>query len=114
MLIRAVHGYRGLVRELISRLKRELRCRRLPVVATGVSGSWRPGCRKSRVEPLLTLEGLRLTCERIFNLAAPWFMQKVCASWKTRLAAVPIIPGAGIAILPEILTAAEQRAVPPG
>lgn len=62
MLIGAVHGYRGLVRELISELKRELKCRRLPVIATG-------GCAKliaaklpeiTNVSPLLTLEGLRL------------------------------------------------------
>src|SRR5258708_2504013 len=35
MLIGAVHGYRGLVSELIAELRRELRTRRLPVVATG-------------------------------------------------------------------------------
>ena len=35
MLIGAVHGYRGLVRELIAELKRELRVKKLPVVATG-------------------------------------------------------------------------------
>jgi len=35
MLVGAVHGYRGLVRGLIGQLKRELRARRLPVVATG-------------------------------------------------------------------------------
>jgi type III pantothenate kinase len=62
MLIGAVHGYRGLVRELILELKRELQCRRLPVVATG-------GCAAllasrlpeiTAVMPNLTLEGLRL------------------------------------------------------
>jgi type III pantothenate kinase len=62
MLIGAVHGYRGLVRELIRELKRELNCRRLPVVATG-------GCARliaaglpeiTAVIPELTLEGLRL------------------------------------------------------
>jgi type III pantothenate kinase len=62
MLIGAVHGYRGLVRGLLTELKRELRCARLPVVATG-------GCAKliaarlteiTAVEPDLTLEGLRL------------------------------------------------------
>jgi type III pantothenate kinase len=62
MLIGAVHGYRGLVRELILELKRELKCRRLPVVATG-------GCAEllaarlpeiTAVDPNLTLEGLRL------------------------------------------------------
>src|SRR5688572_28561551 len=35
MLIGAVHGYRGLIRELLAELKRELKCPRLPVVATG-------------------------------------------------------------------------------
>ena len=35
MLVGAVHGYRGLVRELVMELKRELKARRLPVVATG-------------------------------------------------------------------------------
>jgi type III pantothenate kinase len=65
MLVGAVHGYRGLVRELIAGLKRELKTRRLPVVATG-------GCAKliasklpeiSAVAPQLTLEGLRLVWE---------------------------------------------------
>ena len=62
MLIGAVHGYRGLIRELLAEVKRELKIRRLPVVATG-------GCAAliaskmpeiSAVEPNLTLEGLRL------------------------------------------------------
>lgn len=61
MLIGAVHGYRGLVRELIAELKKELKVKRLPVVATG-------GCAEliaaklpeiDAVEPNLTLEGLR-------------------------------------------------------
>ncbi len=62
MLVGAVHGYRGLVRELVMELKRELKARRLPVVATGGYG----GLIASRlpeitaVDPLLTLEGLRL------------------------------------------------------
>ena len=63
MLVGAVHGYRGLVRELIAELKRELRARRLPVIATG--GYARLMASKlpeiSAVEPNLTLEGLRLT-----------------------------------------------------
>ena len=62
MLIGAVHGYRGLVRELIGELKRELRAKRLPVIATG--GYARLIASKlpeiSAVEPNLTLEGLRL------------------------------------------------------
>ena len=62
MLVGAVHGYRGLVRELIAELKRELGATKLPVVATG-------GCAKliasrlpeiTAVAPDLTLEGLRL------------------------------------------------------
>jgi type III pantothenate kinase len=65
MLIGAVHGYRGLIHELIRELKRELKCKRLPVIATG-------GCAKlisaklpeiTAVDPLLTLEGLRLVWE---------------------------------------------------
>jgi len=63
MRIGAVHGYRGLVRELIAELKRELKARNLPVIATG--GYARLIAAKlpeiSAVEPNLTLEGLRLT-----------------------------------------------------
>jgi len=62
MLVGAVHGYRGLVRELIGELKRELRVETLPVVATG--GYARLIAAKmpeiSTVVPELTLEGLRL------------------------------------------------------
>jgi type III pantothenate kinase len=62
MLIGAVQGYRGLVRELIGGLKRELRVKRLPVVATGgyakLIAARLPEI--TAVEPLLTLEGLRL------------------------------------------------------
>jgi type III pantothenate kinase len=62
MLVGAVHGYRGLIRELIIELKRELKVRRLPVVATGgyaqLIASKLPEI--TAVDPLLTLEGLRL------------------------------------------------------
>lgn len=62
MLVGAVHGYRGLIRELIKDLKAELRTKRLPVVATG--GYSRLFDRNLKeitaVAPLLTLEGLRL------------------------------------------------------
>ena len=62
MLVGAVHGYRGLVRELIGELKRELRTKKLPVVATG--GYAKLIAAKlpeiSAVAPDLTLEGLRL------------------------------------------------------
>jgi type III pantothenate kinase len=62
MLVGAVHGYRGLIHGLLAELKRELKSRRLPVVATGgyakliaakLPEIW-------RVEPNLTLEGLRI------------------------------------------------------
>jgi type III pantothenate kinase len=62
MLAGAVYGYRGLVRELISELKRELKTKRLPVVATGgyakLMATGLPEI--SAVEPNLTLDGLRL------------------------------------------------------
>jgi type III pantothenate kinase len=65
MLIGAMHGYRGLVRQLVGDLKRELGCRRLPVAATG--GYARLMAAKlpeiTQVDPLLTLEGLRLVWE---------------------------------------------------
>jgi type III pantothenate kinase len=62
MLVGAVHGYRGLIRELIMELKRTLKSHRLPVVATGgyaqLIASKLPEI--TAVDPLLTLEGLRL------------------------------------------------------
>jgi type III pantothenate kinase len=62
MLIGAVHGYRGLVRELIAELKRDLKVKQLPVVATGgyakLMASKLPEI--TAVRPNLTLEGLRL------------------------------------------------------
>jgi type III pantothenate kinase len=65
MLIGAVHGYRGLIRELIQKLKRELKCRRLPVVATGgysnLMATRLPEI--AAVDPLLTLKGLQLAWE---------------------------------------------------
>jgi type III pantothenate kinase len=62
MLIGAVHGYRGLIRELIKELRVELKCRRLPVIATGGYAKLisRSLPEITKVEPLLTLEGLRL------------------------------------------------------
>ena len=66
MLIGAVHGYRGLIRELIARLKKELKVRSLPVVATGgYAELMAKGLPEiTAVAPLLTLEGLRLVWER--------------------------------------------------
>ncbi len=62
MLIGAVHGYRGLVRELISELKRELKSPVLPVVATGGYAALiaKRLPEITAVRPGLTLEGLRL------------------------------------------------------
>ena len=62
MLIGAVRGHRGLVRELIGDLKRELKTRRLPVVATGGYASFIAAKLPeiTAVHPSLTLEGLRL------------------------------------------------------
>jgi len=69
MLIGAVHGYRGLVRELIRELRGELCARKLPVVATGsyakLIASKLPEI--SAVEPGLTLEGLRLVWQSHFK-----------------------------------------------
>jgi len=63
MLIGAVHGYRGLIRGLLLELQRELKVRRLPVVATGgyarLMADRMPEI--TAVDPALTLEGLRLT-----------------------------------------------------
>jgi type III pantothenate kinase len=62
MRIGAVHGYRGLVRGLVLELKRHLKTRRLPVVATGGYGALMAAKLPeiTAVDPLLTLEGLRL------------------------------------------------------
>ena len=62
MLIGAVHGYAGLIRELLKEVRAALKCRRLPVVATGGYAALmaRRLPEITAVEPLLTLEGLRL------------------------------------------------------
>jgi type III pantothenate kinase len=60
MRIGAVRGYRGLIHALLAGARREMRCRRLPVVATGgyarLLASGLPEI--TAVEPVLTLEGL--------------------------------------------------------
>ena len=65
MLIGAVQGYRGLIRELIAGLKKTLRAKNLPVVATGGYAKLIAARMPEiiAVNPLLTLEGLRLTWE---------------------------------------------------
>src|SRR5258705_12658547 len=62
MLVGAVHGYPGLVPELIAGLKKGLKSPDLPVVATGgYAKLMAQGLPEiTAVEPLLTLEGLRL------------------------------------------------------
>ncbi|PYJ05838.1 MAG: type III pantothenate kinase [Verrucomicrobia bacterium] len=69
MLVGAVHGYRGLIRGILVELKRELKTRSLPVVATG--GYARLIASKlpeiDAVDPLLTLEGLRLVWQAHVN-----------------------------------------------
>jgi type III pantothenate kinase len=71
MLVGAMHGYRGLIRELIMELKRTLKSHRLPVVATGgyaqLIASKLPEI--TVVDPLLTLEGLRLVWQAHQNTA---------------------------------------------
>ena len=60
--VAAVHGYRGLVRTLLQEIKRELGTKRLPVVATGGYAKLMAArvTEITAVEPLLTLEGIRL------------------------------------------------------
>ncbi len=73
MLVGAVHGYRGLVRELIHSLQKELGATHLPVVATG--GYARLIARGipeiTSVRPNLTLEGLRLLWREHHRPAPP-------------------------------------------
>ena len=70
MLVGAVHGYRGLIRELLLELKREMNTQRLPVVATGgyaeLIAAKLPEI--TAVDQLLTLEGLRLVWSAHFPL----------------------------------------------
>lgn len=62
MLSGAIHGYRGLVRQILEELRKELRTRKMKVVATGgyadLIASRLPEI--DTVHPHLTLEGLRL------------------------------------------------------
>lgn len=62
MVIGAVYGYRGLIRELLLKLKAELGEPKLNVVATGGYAELIAGKLPeiTAVNPLLTLEGLRL------------------------------------------------------
>lgn len=62
MLAGAVHGYRGLVRQILAEIRAALRAPKLKVVATGgYAGLIAAGLPEIKVEmPHLTLEGLRL------------------------------------------------------
>jgi type III pantothenate kinase len=62
ILAGAVYGYRGLIRQLIFDLKQALHLERLQVVATGGDGHLLASkvSEICAVDPLLTLEGLRL------------------------------------------------------
>jgi type III pantothenate kinase len=62
MLVGAVHGYRGMIRELLDELRATLRVDRLPIVATGGYAALmaRQIPQIEAVAPDLTLEGLRL------------------------------------------------------
>ncbi len=62
MLSGAVIGYRGLISGLITQLKKELNIRKMPVVATGGYASLiaKKITSIQKVDPLLTIEGLRL------------------------------------------------------
>ena len=69
MLVGAVHGYRGLVRQVVAELRSELGHPDLPVVATGGYAALiaRRLPEISAVAPNLTLEGLRI----LWNLHHP-------------------------------------------
>jgi len=62
MLIGAVQGYRGMIRALLSSLRKELNSPRLPVVATGGYAKLMADNMPeiTAVDPRLTLEGVRL------------------------------------------------------
>jgi type III pantothenate kinase len=62
MVAGAVYGYRGLVRQILAEIRRELGARRLKVVATGGCASLiaRGLPEITDLHPQLTLEGLRL------------------------------------------------------
>jgi type III pantothenate kinase len=72
MRIGAVHGYRGLIHELLKELRRELGCRHLTVVATGGYAALMAAKLPeiTAVDSALTLEGLRL-CWRAQQLKKP-------------------------------------------
>lgn len=72
MLIGAVHGYRGLIKELMNELRIELGSKKLPVIATGgyakLIAAGLPMINE--VRPSLTLDGLRLLWNAHFTSSA--------------------------------------------
>ena len=66
MLSGAVIGYRGLISGIIAQLKKELNIRKMPVVATGGYASLiaKKIASIQKVDPLLTIEGLRLVGQK--------------------------------------------------
>ena len=70
MRVGAVIGYRGLVKEILSALKRERGMEKAAIVATGGYGGLiaKKICEIEHVNPLLTLEGLRFIYLRNRNL----------------------------------------------
>lgn len=72
MMAGAVHGYRGLVREILHQIRQELKVKKLAVVATGGYASLiaEKLPEIDTVHPNLTLEGLRIIGNLNFKHAA--------------------------------------------
>ncbi len=69
MLAGAVHGYRGLIKEILAQIRREAFPRRRPrIIATGGDAELIGGSLKifDTIDPTLTLQGLRTIAERNF------------------------------------------------
>ena len=68
MLAGAVYGYRGLVREILREISRELEVEAVPTVATGGYADLiaTPLEEIDEVYPNLTLEGIRIVGERVY------------------------------------------------
>jgi type III pantothenate kinase len=71
MLAGAVHGYRGLIKEILTQIRREAFPRRRPhVIATGGDAALIGGSLAlfDTIDPTLTLRGLRTIADRNFHL----------------------------------------------
>jgi type III pantothenate kinase len=71
MQVGAITGYRGLIREILLSIRKELKTRKLTVIATGGHAALiaRTMPEVSCVNPLLTLQGLQFT--RLYQLSLP-------------------------------------------